>query len=63
MLHASMPFFLLTLVAALFGFAIPADPGFTAFARLLAATFLGVSLLVFVIDRAWLGVPRRSRSR
>ena len=53
MLYASMAFFVLALVAALFGFAIPADPGFSQLAQYLAATFLGASLLVFLLDRAW----------
>jgi hypothetical protein len=53
MIFISIAFFVLALVAALFGFALAPDPVFAAFAQLLAAGFLATSLLLFIIDRAW----------
>jgi hypothetical protein len=53
MLYASIAFFVLALVAALFGFALAADPEFARLAQLTGAALFGASILVFLIDRAW----------
>jgi uncharacterized membrane protein YtjA (UPF0391 family) len=53
MLYASIAFFILALVAALFGFGLAADPEFARSAQLTTAALFSSSLLAFAIDRAW----------
>jgi hypothetical protein len=53
MLYTSIALFVLALVAALFGFALAADPEFARIAQLTCAALFGASVLAFSIDRAW----------
>ena len=53
MIFLSIAFFVGAMVAALFGFALAADPGFAVVAQLLAGALFVMSMLLFAFDRAW----------
>jgi uncharacterized membrane protein YtjA (UPF0391 family) len=52
MLYCSTVFFVIALVAALFGFVLAANASFALFAKIVCAAFLALTALTFVIDRA-----------
>ena len=63
MIFLSIAFFVVAMVAALFGFGLAADPEFAVIAQLVAGALFVMSVLLFSFDRAWGSYVLRRQTR